>query len=259
MVTNNSILLGTGVISPPRLCGAVESLGGSFLFFFWCHFFFAWGSAVKCKIWNLHSDLPRVGAKGTKRRDTRRRKAQHLTAARSSHCTCQRCRSPEAPPACLASLWPIHPHFKVDVTTPPWPSPPSPPLCCAFKQVWGSSDVTSPWQMAPHWDVGRRIYGRGWMLLLNLRRCTALPPPPLSLLPFFFPHSHSPRFPSPSAVLYLFLASSSPMFILAPLLLSVHRLILCFFPSHPSLMLLFLRFSLLPHTVARAAELSVGA
>ena len=173
------------------LRGSWES-GWVVSFLFLMPFFFAWGSAVKCKIWNLHSDLPRVGAKGTKRRDTRRRKAQHLTAARSSHCTCQRCWSPEAPPACLASLWPIHPHFKVDVTTPPWPPPPSPPLCCAFKQVCGSSDVTSPWQMAPHWDVGRRIYGRGWMLLLNLRRCTALPPSSVTSSIFFPSLSLSP-------------------------------------------------------------------
>lgn len=54
---------------------------------------------------------------------------------------------------------------------------------------WGSLDVTSRWQMVPHWDVGRRIYGRGRMLILNLRRCTVLPPSAIS--PFC--HSWSPR------------------------------------------------------------------
>lgn len=42
-------------------------------------------------------------------------------------------------------------------------------------------DETRLWQMVPHWDVGRRIYCKGRMLLLNLRRCTVLP----FYLPFF--------------------------------------------------------------------------
>lgn len=99
--------------------------------------------------------------------------SQHLSADQSSYCTCQQCRRPDASPVSLASLWPIHPHFKVNATTPTY-FPPSPLMCWVFKQnrsmreKW--PDATGLWWMVPHWGVGKRIYGEGRMLLLNLRK-----------------------------------------------------------------------------------------
>lgn len=55
--------------------------------------------------------------------------------------------------------------------------------------------------MAPHWDIGRRIYGRGQMLILNLRRCAVLHP-----LPHLLFAALSLLLPL-SAVSYLFLSS----------------------------------------------------
>lgn len=117
-------------------------------------------------------------------------------------------------------------------------------LCVVFLSraaVWGSLDVTSPWQMVPHWDVGRRIYGRGRMLLLNLWRCTVLPSPVISSL-----FVTLVLLPSLSAVLYPFLGFLSFSFILPPSLLSVR--LLCFATSRSLLVLLFFCLLLLPHT-----------
>lgn len=99
--------------------------------------------------------------------------------------------NPDIFPVSQVPLWPTHPPFKVDVATFPALSPPFSVLLFWKRRVgeWESLDVTSRWQMAPHWDIGRRIYGRGQMLILNLRRCAVLHPLPhllsvaLSLLP----------------------------------------------------------------------------
>lgn len=93
----------------------------------------ALGSAGKCKIWKSPQKLLGGGWRKRAKGRTCTSGNQHLTSDQSSYCTWQQCRSPDTSPVSLASLWPIHPHFKVNVTTPPW-FPPSLPLCCVFKQ-----------------------------------------------------------------------------------------------------------------------------
>lgn len=155
---------------------------------------------------------------------------QHLTADHSSYCTCQQSRSPDTSPVSLASLPPIHPHFKVNVTSPPC-SLSSHHLCVAFfklglrvRELTCNKPVTDEASLRNR----QEDIWQGLDADIKSQEMHSAPYPCHVLFAFLV------SVPALPAVLHLFLLCPS---LSAPSPLLVHLLILCL--SHSLLILLF--------------------